>query len=84
MLLANRLALGPDGRSTGEIIPLLQSASDKGRAFEWILRHHRLINNGNGSSSAGAVVYVGDSASDLLPLLEADIGIVIGSNKLLR
>jgi hypothetical protein len=30
------------------------------------------------------VVYVGDSVSDLLPLLKADVGVVIGSNALLR
>ena len=33
---------------------------------------------------AGLTVYVGDSMSDLAPLLAADIGIVIGQNKLLR
>lgn len=29
-------------------------------------------------------VYVGDSMSDLAPLLAADVGIVVGQNKLLR
>ena len=33
---------------------------------------------------AGLTVYVGDSMSDLAPLLSADVGIVIGQNKLLR
>lgn len=33
---------------------------------------------------AGLTVYVGDSMSDLAPLLAADVGIVIGQNKLLR
>ncbi|KAG1664830.1 hypothetical protein FOA52_007088 [Chlamydomonas sp. UWO 241] len=42
----------------------------------------------NASSSAasprGLVAYVGDSTSDLLALLAADVGIVIGSNRSLR
>ena len=33
---------------------------------------------------AALTVYIGDSMSDLAPLLSADIGIVIGQNKLLR
>ena len=33
---------------------------------------------------AGLTVYVGDSMSDLAPLLAADVGIVIGQNSLLR
>lgn len=47
--------------------------------------------SGNGSSNSyGAAsngnlaVYVGDSPSDFAPLLRADLGIVVGQNKLLR
>lgn len=47
--------------------------------------------HGSGSSSgSGAAddsklaVYVGDSPSDFAPLLRADLGIVVGHNKLLR
>ena len=42
---------------------------------------------GNGSGAAGTsklAVYVGDSPSDFAPLLRADLGIVVGQNKLLR
>ena len=85
LLLANRLALGPDQRATGEIQPLIQSARDKGQAFTWLLEHHRRTTcGGGGGRRGGGVVYVGDSVSDLLPLLEADIGVVIGQNALLR
>ena len=35
-------------------------------------------------SGPGLAVYIGDSMSDLAPLLAADVGIVIGQNRLLR
>ena len=34
--------------------------------------------------AGGLSVYVGDSMSDLAPLLSADLGIVVGQNRLLR
>lgn len=41
--------------------------------------------NSHGSASDGKLaVYVGDSPSDFAPLLRADLGIVVGQNKLLR
>lgn len=36
------------------------------------------------SASSSLSVYIGDSMSDLAPLLAVDLGIVIGQNKLLR
>ena len=39
--------------------------------------------NANAEASKLAV-YIGDSPSDLAPLLKADLGIVVGHNKLLR
>jgi len=38
----------------------------------------------HGAGAAGLAVYVGDSASDLAPLLAADLGVVVGGNALLR
>ena len=38
----------------------------------------------SGASAGGMSVYVGDSMSDLAPLLSADMGIVVGQNMLLR
>lgn len=41
--------------------------------------------NSYGAASEGKLaVYVGDSPSDFAPLLRADLGIVVGQNKLLR
>jgi hypothetical protein len=60
---ANELAWGPDGVSTGHIQREVQCGRDKGRVMEALLQQHR-------SSSSGAVVYVGDSSSDILPLLQ--------------
>ncbi len=37
-----------------------------------------------GAPGAGLAVYVGDSPSDLAPLLAADVGIIVGTNALLR
>lgn len=43
--------------------------------------HH---SNSSFTRSSGPVVFIGDSPSDLLPMLEADIGIIVGSNPRLR
>ena len=41
--------------------------------------------SGNGAADGSKLaVYVGDSPSDFAPLLRADLGIVVGHNKLLR
>lgn len=58
---------------------------DKSAAFRQILEaakvHH---SNSSFARSTGPVVFIGDSPSDLLPMLEADIGIIIGTNPRLR
>ncbi|GBF95200.1 phosphomethylpyrimidine kinase [Raphidocelis subcapitata] len=76
---ANELARGADGLSTGALRRAVQCARDKGRLFA-ALQAAR----GKGGGGGGAAVFVGDSATDVLPLLAADYGIVVGSNKLLR
>ncbi|KAJ0963666.1 hypothetical protein J5N97_028788 [Dioscorea zingiberensis] len=63
--------------STGNIIRKIESPLDKVEVFNAILRDSN--NDGNHLS-----VYIGDSIGDLLCLLEADIGIVIGSSPSLR
>ena len=50
---------------------------------------HALQDNSSGNDNGTAdesklAVYVGDSPSDFAPLLRADLGIVVGQNKLLR
>lgn len=61
--------------STGELIRKVESPMDKVRAFKDILKT-------SGETGKHLSVYIGDSVGDLLCLLEADVGIVIGSIKL--
>ena len=73
---ANRLVFGTNQlkgevtpRSTGELKLSVVSAHDK-------LRHFR-----DRRSKTGQTAYIGDSISDLLAMLEADVGILIGENR---
>ncbi|KAE8699171.1 putative aminopyrimidine aminohydrolase [Hibiscus syriacus] len=63
--------------STGEIVWKVQSPIDKIQAFDDILQD---CSNDRKDLS----VYVGDSVGDLLCLVKADIGIVVGSSSSLR
>lgn len=54
----------------------MQSPLDKVEAFTNVLNHS--------SSEKHLSVYIGDSVGDLLCLLKADIGIVVGSSASLR
>ena len=60
--------------STGEIIRKMESPLDKIRTFKKILQN----------SPDFLSIYIGDSVGDLLCLLEADVGIVLGSSPSLR
>lgn len=53
------------------------------------LMHHTSQAKADSTDDADAeasklAVYIGDSPSDFAPLLRADLGIVVGQNKLLR
>lgn len=63
--------------STGEIIDNVHSPLDKVQAFKDILHECS-------SDKKNLTVYIGDSVGDLLCLLEADVGIVVGSSSSLR
>ncbi|XP_042474269.1 bifunctional TH2 protein, mitochondrial-like isoform X2 [Zingiber officinale] len=63
--------------STGEIITTMESPTDKVNKFRSILSKL-------GNEKKQLSIYIGDSVGDLLCLLEADVGIVIGSNSSLR
>ncbi|KAF5725770.1 hypothetical protein HS088_TW23G00499 [Tripterygium wilfordii] len=63
--------------STGEITTKVESPIDKLQAFDTILKDY-------GEDRKNLMVYIGDSVGDLLCLLKADIGIVIGSSSSLR
>ncbi|KZV58240.1 hypothetical protein F511_34227 [Dorcoceras hygrometricum] len=64
--------------STGEIVKKVESPIDKVQAFTDILQ------NCSKDKQKYLTIYIGDSVGDLLCLLEADIGIVIGSSSSLR
>ncbi|XP_019193163.1 PREDICTED: probable aminopyrimidine aminohydrolase, mitochondrial [Ipomoea nil] len=68
--------------STGGIVKKVQSPIDKVEAFDKIL----LESSGKGNDDKKKVVsvYIGDAVGDLLCLLKADVGIVVGSSPSLR
>lgn len=63
--------------STGQIVKKVESPLDKVQAFNDILKKYC-------NDRKNLTVYIGDSVGDLLCLLQADIGIVIGSSSSLR
>lgn len=63
--------------STGEIVKKVESPIDKLKAFSGILQN-------SSNNRRNLTVYIGDSVGDLLCLLEADVGIVLGSSSSLR
>ncbi|XP_028097923.1 LOW QUALITY PROTEIN: bifunctional TH2 protein, mitochondrial-like [Camellia sinensis] len=63
--------------STGKIVKKVESPIDKLLAFSDILKN-------SSSDRKGLTVYIGDSVGDLLCLLEADVGILLGSSSSLR
>ncbi|KAL9165860.1 hypothetical protein ABFS82_06G197600 [Erythranthe guttata] len=67
-----------DSLSTGEIIKKVESPIDKVQAFTNIKQ------SCCSDQKKILTVYIGDSVGDLLCLLEADVGIVIGSSTSLR
>lgn len=74
---ANEFVVGEDGRTTGQLDRWfgdqggVWTAGDK-------LKVMRDIIHKSGAGEEALVVYVGDSATDLLCLLEADVGVVFG------
>ncbi|XP_010262460.1 PREDICTED: probable aminopyrimidine aminohydrolase, mitochondrial [Nelumbo nucifera] len=66
-----------DSISTGEIVQKMESPLDKLQAFKNILKNH------NGEKKHLSI-YIGGSVGDLLCLLEADVGLVVGSSSSLR
>lgn len=75
---ANELCF-EESLSTGEIIRKVESPLDKLQTFRDILQSKTID-----SDKKNLTVYIGDSVGDLLCLVEADIGIVIGSSASLR
>ncbi|KAK9848103.1 hypothetical protein WJX84_007310 [Apatococcus fuscideae] len=74
---ANELEYSGD-TSSGGIDRRVQSGADKSRVLDDLL-----LSKAIEAGPEGSTVYVGDSASDISPLLAADVGIIVGQNKLL-
>jgi hypothetical protein len=55
-----------------------EGGTDKASAFSHIVNSRDA--HSIGVPASGLAVFIGDSPSDLLPLLAADIGIIVGSN----
>ncbi len=72
-VVANDLRFDATGLSTGQIDTLVVSPFDK-------LKHFRRL-----QSQTGKTLYIGDAVSDLLAILEADIGVLFGrDNSVMR
>jgi phosphoserine phosphatase len=71
---ANEIVFDDGGVSTGDLCMRLNTARDKQLRFEELLQPGGL---GVGDGTSPLSVYVGDSHTDLHPLLRADIGIVM-------
>ncbi|KXZ50218.1 hypothetical protein GPECTOR_17g855 [Gonium pectorale] len=82
-LSCNSLQLDSAGLTSGRLTKRVQSARDKRNALA-ALREALAAAATAGGGGGGAVVYVGDSVSDLAALLAADVGVVVGTNRLLR
>jgi 2-hydroxy-3-keto-5-methylthiopentenyl-1-phosphate phosphatase len=63
---ANELEFGPEGVSTGQLQTQVQCGRDKLAVLREMLGKHRQT----AAATGGFVVYVGDSCSDILPLIE--------------
>jgi hypothetical protein len=68
-VFANELEFGPDGFSTGQLQRQVQCGRDKLELLQQTVARHKAAAAAAAAASAAAV-YVGDSCSDILPLLE--------------
>ena len=78
-VVTNSLMYDAAGRSTGAIHLHVVSARDKLRIFR---EQKKNPPNPNGIGDGGAIrtLYIGDSISDFLAILDADLGVLIGQN----
>ncbi|KAJ7560348.1 hypothetical protein O6H91_04G125600 [Diphasiastrum complanatum] len=74
-----------EGKSNGKIVKCIQTAIDKQRVFQKIINDkHESLSAASDEEKQFLSIYIGDSITDLLCLLKADVGIVIGQNESLR
>lgn len=69
-IIANQLEFDSDG-STGQIRRICESALDKKQIFKQIMSRNRGLRKS---------MYIGDSITDIGPLAEASLGIIMGHN----
>jgi 2-hydroxy-3-keto-5-methylthiopentenyl-1-phosphate phosphatase len=62
----------------------IETGVDKSAVVDTLLLKKAASGQGSRFADRSLSVYVGDSMSDLAPLLAVDLGIVIGQNKLLK
>ncbi len=78
-IITNSLQYDATGRSTGNIHLHVVSARDKLRKFR--SRKKNPPNpDGTGDGGVKRTLYIGDSISDFLAILDADLGVLIGQN----
>jgi len=69
-IIANQLEFNND-RSTGKILGVCESSSDKRASLQSITSQNTKFSN---------CIYIGDSITDIGPLTEASLGIIMGQN----
>ncbi|PON66844.1 heme oxygenase [Trema orientale] len=81
---ANELMYNEESLTTGKIVKNVESPFDKHQAFMKVQRDISVAVRSSGDQGKHLEVYIGGSVGDLLCLVEADIGIVFGSDSSLR
>ncbi|OQR99817.1 hypothetical protein ACHHYP_04328 [Achlya hypogyna] len=66
-IVTNDLAFGPGGISTGHLVLRMQSPNDKAACVARLQRERE-----------AAAIFIGDGVNDLLALLQADVGFLLG------
>jgi len=77
---SNDLVFDESGVSTGEIAMKVSGSFGKHQHFIKLAAAAREAVDGPEKSSRSITVYVGDSVTDLLAMLDADVGIVVGDS----
>ena len=82
-IITNSLAYDTAGCSTGNIHLHVVSARDKLRKFRERKKNPPTLQSSTQTQDGGVIrtVYVGDSISDFLAILDADLGVLIGRNR---
>ena len=75
----NELEMDMSGKSTGILRRSVVGPADKARCFARLCAEHEMARR-----EGRACVFVGDALPDLTAMLDADIGILIGDNQLMR